>query len=67
MDLELSAKRVIVSGASRGIGLAIAGRFLAEGASVAFFARGQEGVDTALKALGAKGDGLWFGGRCRRP
>jgi len=55
MDLGLSGKRVIVSGASRGIGLAIVDRFLAEGASVAFFARGQEGVDTALKALSAKG------------
>jgi 3-oxoacyl-[acyl-carrier protein] reductase len=55
MDLGLRAKRVIVSGASRGIGLAIAGKFLSEGASVAFFARGQEGVDTALAALGARG------------
>ncbi len=56
MDLELSAKRVIISGASRGIGLAIAGKFLSEGASVAFFARGQEGVDTALAALGTRGE-----------
>jgi len=55
MDLQLSGKRVLVSGASRGIGLAIVERFLAEGASVAFFARGQEGVDTALKALSRKG------------
>ncbi len=55
MDLGLSTKRVIVSGASRGIGLAIVERFLAEGASVAFFARGQEGVDSALKALSGKG------------
>jgi len=55
MELGLGGKRVIVSGASRGIGLAIVERFLAEGALVAFLARGQEGVDRALKALGAKG------------
>jgi 3-oxoacyl-[acyl-carrier protein] reductase len=55
MDLQLSGTRVLVSGASRGIGLAIVERFLAEGASVAFFARGQEGVDSALKALSTKG------------
>ena len=55
MDLGLLGKRVIISGGSRGIGLAIAGKFLAEGASVAFFARGQEGVNTALEALSAKG------------
>jgi 3-oxoacyl-[acyl-carrier protein] reductase len=56
MDLELKGKRVLVSGASRGIGLAIASRFLEEGASVAFFARGQQGVDAALKALSASGE-----------
>jgi len=55
MDLGLNGMRVIVSGASRGIGLAIVERFLAEGASVAFFARGQDGVDSALKALSATG------------
>ena len=55
MDLGLRGKRVILSGGSRGIGLAIAEKFLAEGADVAFFARGQAGVNTALQALGTKG------------
>jgi 3-oxoacyl-[acyl-carrier protein] reductase len=55
MDLGLSGKRVIISGGSRGIGLAIATRFLEEGASVAFFARGQQGVDAALETLGSRG------------
>jgi NAD(P)-dependent dehydrogenase (short-subunit alcohol dehydrogenase family) len=41
MDLNLNGKRVILSGGSRGIGLAIAARFLEEGANVAFFARGE--------------------------
>ena len=56
MDLNLSGKRVILSGGSRGIGLAIAARFLEEGAHVAFFARREAGVQEALEALGSKGD-----------
>ncbi|NND69923.1 MAG: SDR family oxidoreductase [Halioglobus sp.] len=55
MDLGLSGKRVIISGGSRGIGLAIARRFLKEGAAVAFFARGQDGVAAAVKELGELG------------
>ena len=56
MDLGLKGKRVILSGASRGIGLAIASKFMEEGASVAFFARGQQGVDAALKELISRGE-----------
>ena len=59
MDLGLQGKRVILSGGSRGIGLAIARRFLEEGASVAFFARGAEGVARAAEELG--GHGTVFG------
>jgi 3-oxoacyl-[acyl-carrier protein] reductase len=51
MDLGLTAKRVIISGGSRGIGLAIARRFLEEGAQVAFFARGADGVNAAVASL----------------
>ncbi len=39
MDLELAGKKVIVSAASRGVGRAIAERFLREGAEVAICAR----------------------------
>lgn len=56
MDLGLRGKRVILSGGSRGIGLAIASKFLDEGASVAFFARGQDGVDAALADLRGRDD-----------
>lgn len=56
MDLNLNKKRVIISGGSRGIGLAIATRFLQEGAAVAFFARGREGVTTALDQLTPLGE-----------
>jgi 3-oxoacyl-[acyl-carrier protein] reductase len=56
MDLELQGKKVIVSGGSRGIGLAIARRFLQEGAAVAFFARGLDGVEAALSDLSDLGE-----------
>ena len=52
MNLELAGKKVAITGGSRGIGRAIATRMLAEGASVSICARGQDGVDEALAALG---------------
>lgn len=52
MDLGLKGKRAILSGGSRGIGRAILERLVAEGVSVAFFARGEEGVDETVAALG---------------
>lgn len=55
MDLNLNCKNVIISGGSRGIGLAIAHKFLDEGASVGFFARGAEGVQAAVEELSKKG------------
>lgn len=55
MDLKLKDKRVVISGASKGIGRACAQRFLEEGASVAFFARGQEVIDATVGALGKIG------------
>ena len=56
MDLGLEGKRVIISGGSRGIGLAIASAFLREGASVAFFARDGEGVAAAVSDLSQLGE-----------
>lgn len=53
MNIDLSGKRVIVTGASRGIGRAIAQAFAAEGARVAICARTEEAVVTAGKALQA--------------
>ena len=53
VDLELTGKRVVVGGGSRGIGLAIARGFLAEGARVALIARGADGLAAAREELGA--------------
>lgn len=55
MDLGLRGKGVIVTGASKGIGRAIALEFAREGANVAICARGAEALEqtrTALAALG---------------
>lgn len=51
MDLKLSGKNVLIAGASRGIGLASAKAFAAEGCNVAICARGEEGVNAAVSDL----------------
>ncbi|MEN1478434.1 SDR family oxidoreductase, partial [Pseudomonas aeruginosa] len=51
MNIDLSGKRVIVTGASRGIGRAIALAFAAEGARVAICARSEEAVVTTGREL----------------
>ncbi|HBX55677.1 SDR family oxidoreductase [Pseudomonas sp. UBA2684] len=53
MNIDLSGKRVIVTGASRGIGWAIAQAFAAEGARIAICARTEEAVISAGQALQA--------------
>lgn len=57
MDLGLKGKGVIVTGASKGIGRAIAHAFAAEGANIAICARGAEALDKTraeIAALGVK-------------
>lgn len=55
MDLGLKGRRAIVTGASRGLGLAIAGTLADEGCSVAICARGKEALDEAAAQLSGKG------------
>jgi 3-oxoacyl-[acyl-carrier protein] reductase len=52
MDLQLTGKRVLVTGASKGIGLATAEAFLAEGAEVILVSRDEGRLATAKRSLG---------------
>jgi 3-oxoacyl-[acyl-carrier protein] reductase len=55
MDLGLEGKRLLVTGGSRGLGLAAARVLVAEGAEVVVSARSQDGVSAAASALGCTG------------
>lgn len=52
MDLGLKGKHVLVTGGSKGIGLACARAFMAEGARVAIVSRSRENLEAAKKSLG---------------
>ena len=61
MDLQLTRHHVLITGGSKGIGLACAHGFLREGARVSLVSRSQANLDLALQQLahefpGAKGD-----------
>ena len=51
MDIRLNGRAAIVTGGSKGIGLAIAARFTASGGDVAIVARGREALDQAVKEI----------------
>ncbi len=56
--LDLNGKTAVVTGASRGIGRAIAARFVELGAHVLVVARKQEPIDLAVSELGARAIGV---------
>lgn len=58
---DLSDRRVVVTGATRGIGLGIASTFAAAGADVAVTARSADDVATCASALDRLGTGLVIG------
>jgi 3-oxoacyl-[acyl-carrier protein] reductase len=55
MNLNLTGKSVLVTGASKGIGRAIAGAFAAEGAQVAMTARGAAELNRAAEEIRGTG------------
>ena len=60
---RLDSKTAIITGASRGIGLAIAHRLVAEGARVCVTARNQEALDRAVKGLGGPDHAIAVAGK----
>jgi NAD(P)-dependent dehydrogenase (short-subunit alcohol dehydrogenase family) len=58
MSGKLAGKLAVVTGGSAGIGLAIAKRFAAEGATVFITGRRQAALDTALEAIGPSAIGV---------
>jgi 3-oxoacyl-[acyl-carrier protein] reductase len=60
---RLAGRTAIVTGASRGIGLGIAQRLVAEGARVCITARKQEALDEAVETLGGPEHAIAVAGR----
>jgi 3-oxoacyl-[acyl-carrier protein] reductase len=61
VDLGLAGATALVTGGSKGMGLAIAECIAAEGASVAIMARGQSGLENAVSRLRSAGARDAFG------
>jgi NAD(P)-dependent dehydrogenase (short-subunit alcohol dehydrogenase family) len=67
MQISLEGRSALITGGSKGIGLAIATRFAASGAQVAIVARGREALDQAAEAIGVHGRVMAVAGDVARP
>jgi 3-oxoacyl-[acyl-carrier protein] reductase len=67
MTSRFGGRTAIVTGASRGIGLAIAQQLVDEGARVCVTARRPEALEEAVKALGGPGHAIGVPGRADDP
>jgi 3-oxoacyl-[acyl-carrier protein] reductase len=54
MELKLTGRKALITGGSKGLGLAIARTFADAGADVAIMARGQVALDEAVERIGAR-------------
>lgn len=66
MATRFAGKTALITGASRGIGFAVAERLVAEGASVVLTARGADGLAAAIERLGSA-HAVGFAGRSDDP
>jgi NAD(P)-dependent dehydrogenase (short-subunit alcohol dehydrogenase family) len=57
MDIRLDGRSAVVTGGSKGLGLAIATRYAASGADVAILARNADALERARAAIAGKGRG----------
>ncbi len=67
MSARFSGKTAIITGASRGIGLAIAQRLVEEGARVVITARGSDALEEAVQQLGGAEYAVGVAGKADDP
>lgn len=65
--MRFTGKTAVITGASRGIGLAIAQRLVEDGARVVITARKQEGLDEAVASLGGPERAVGLAGKADDP
>jgi 3-oxoacyl-[acyl-carrier protein] reductase len=61
MEISLKGRAAVVTGGSKGIGLAVVTRFASSGADVAIVGRGREALDAAVAAIGKTAKGRVVG------